>query len=284
MLSPFTKGIRPFLIYLTKHYRAMNHSIRMLILVCLALQTALSAQAANLNLLKSTPVGSWQLRRELHTDDRGKQTIQETRTSLLGKEKRDGVDHVWIEMVTESFNVRKGEKGKQEGEPVIIKVLMEEKLLGGKPEDIINNMRGLGKEIIMQQGNAEPILIEEGGALGNAMMQAVGAEIKYDFKELAKENVETPAGKFNSKVIEGSGTTEIKIVFRTMRINGTSKQWMSDKVPFSIVKMESSSETGGKVSKVQGEVVEFGMSGAVSRIKGEPQRMNLPSLGNLFGG
>jgi hypothetical protein len=261
----------------------MKRSFKCILFTLFALGVHTLNAAGDFSIKASTPVGSWQLRQEIHTEPNGKQSLLEVKTSLVGKEKRDNIEHVWIEMATQAYDFRKGNKGKASGERTILKILMEAKSLEGKPEDIVNNMRGMGKEMILQSGENDPIAIEEGGMMGGALLQAMGTEINYQFKELGKETVETQAGKIKAKVIEGAGSVEMKVVFKTMKVDGTTKQWITNEVPFGMVKMESTSTVSGKTSKVEGILLSFGKSGAVSEIKGTPQAVQLPGLGSLFG-
>ena len=259
----------------------MNLTIRRI--TCLITVLAVSSTAAfsaGYDLISSTPVGSWQLRQEVTTDHKGKQQLSEIKTSLVGEENRGGVDYVWVEMSMKAYKMKKGGKDKQTGDKTVIKVLLEKSLLKGKPEDVFNNMRGLGKEIIMQQGDADPMKIEEGGMLGGAMMQSLGMEIDYKFQDKGSEKVEVPAGNIKCKVVEGAGSVTAKIVFKTIKVDGTVKQWMAD-VPFGIVKSEGTSTMDGKTSTTSAILLEYGKSGAVSEITKEPQ--SLPGLGGLFG-
>jgi len=262
----------------------MNATIRRLttLLTMLAV-TSTAAFSANYDLAKSTPIGSWQLRQELTTDASGKQQLSEIRTSMVGAEKREGVDYVWVEMAIQQFKVKKGVKGNPNGNATIVKVLLEKSLMSGKPEEVFNNMRGMGKEIIMQTGDSEPMKIEEGGMMGGALMQALGMEIDYQFKDAGSEKLDTPSGKVACKIMEGQGSVTAKIVFKTIRVDSKIKQWLSDDVPFGIVKSEAANTTDGKTSTVEGKLLEFGKSGAVSQIKGEPKSLEIPGLGKLFG-
>ena len=232
--------------------------------------------------LKSTPVGSWQLRQMINTDEKGKQTLQEMRTSLVGQEKRGKTEYLWVEIATDSFKMKKGQKGKQIGEHTVVKILMEKSLLQKDPEDVFSNLQGLGEEIIMQSGDQDPVKIEAGGMM-SGMMQSMGPEIDYSFKKLGDETIEVPAGKIKCKVVEGEGSVEMKIVFKTIHVDSKSKQWTSDKVPFGIVRMDSVSITSGKESKMESVLLAYGDSGAKSEIKGQPQSMKMPSLGDIFG-
>lgn len=263
----------------------MNILSKRLITVAVTLCiTASSLFSASYNLQKSTPVGSWQLRQELTIDSRGHTQMNEIKTSVVGKESREDVDYLWVEMAMDAFRVKDGAKGRSTGEHVVIKVLVEKSLFKGSAEDVFSNLRGLGSEIIMQTGDSEPILIENGGMIGGAMLQALGTEINYQFDETGSEKITVPAGKFKCKIVEGSGTVETKILFKTLRIKSDSKQWTSDKVPFGIVKIESTSTMNGEMTTVKAELLDFGKSGAESEIKATPQKLEIPSLKSLFGG
>jgi hypothetical protein len=246
------------------------------------LVSSLSLSAKEIDIMKFTPVGSWQLREHIMTDHKGKQTYQEFRTSLIAEEKRAGVDYVWVEIVVDNYKMKKGAKGKKVGETMVMKILMERSIMKGDPSHVINNLRGLGKEIIMQTGDQEPMIIEEGGMMAGALMKAFGVEVNYQFDETGKEAVETPKGKIKCQVMEGSGTTQMRGMFGSKTVNSEVKQWLSTDVPFGIVKSVSSDDMDGKKSKMELNLLDYGKSGAVSQIKGTPQK--LPGLGDLFGG
>ncbi|MCG8528652.1 MAG: hypothetical protein MI748_19900 [Opitutales bacterium] len=257
----------------------MKNVLLPLSLTCI-LFTSLSA--VNYNLKKSTPVGSWQVREEITTDEKGKQSVQVIKTALVDKEKRGGVAYVWFEVNSDTFKMKKGKKGKQQGDTMRMKFLVEEKLLNGNPEEIMSNLSGVGKEIIMQTGDQDPMVIEEGGMMGGAMLQAMGASIDYKFDDKGSEKVSVPAGSFKCRVIEGSGNVEMKVLFKKMSVQSTSKQWMSESVPFGIVKAETTAVTNGKTTTTSVQLLEYGKSGAKSEITGTPQKM--PGLGDIFGG
>jgi len=262
----------------------MNKTILRLatLLTMLAVSTT-AAFSASYDFAKSTPVGSWQLRQEITLDEKGKGQLMEIKTSMVGEEKRADVDYVWIELAMNSFKYKNGKKGAAAGETTLVKILIEKAMLKGNPEDIVNNLRGMGKEIIMQQGDADPMKIEEGGMLGGALMQALGMEVDYQFNESGSEKVETAAGSYKCKVVEGTGSVTAKILFKTIKVDSTVKQWLCNDVPFGIVKSETSSTTDGKTSTTSAILLDSGMKGAVSQIKGEAQSLSVPGLSDLFG-
>ena len=263
----------------------IQHSGKLVRLICgIACALFLSqASADTIKIGQNAEVGSWQLRQEITTDQRGKQNAQEVRTSIVGEEKRDGVSYLWVEMVMQPYSVDKKGKQKPSGERMIIKTLVEKEVFADDIATVFNNLRGIGKEMIIQQGDADPMMIEEGGMMADALLKSMGSDVKFDFKETGREKVSTPAGEFNTRIIDGNGTMEMKVFVKTIRVNSRSRQWVSDKVPFGIVKYETESEMDGKVSKVSGAIIEYGTSGATSLITKQPQKLQMPSL-PFFGG
>ncbi len=264
-----------------KQYTYLYHRIFLTLFISLA--ATFSAFGVKINFEKSTPVGSWQIRQEMMTDEKGRQTMQEIKTSLLGEEKREGKDHYWMELVIQNHNVRKGKVSKT-GDRSIVKVLVEADVLNGDLSKVINNLTGFGKEIIMQTGDADPMKIEQGGMMGSMLMQAMGIKVDYDFEETGSETVNVEGGKFKTRVIEGSGSVQSKIMFQTINVQSETKQWVSEEVPFGMVKSESRIDTNGEITTSTAQLMEYGKSGAFSEIKGEPQSLQIPNLQGLFGG
>jgi hypothetical protein len=264
--------------------RQINMFKTILTSLLLVLATAFSpAQAASIdfNLLSATPIGSWQEREESTVNHKGKETVTVMRSSLLGTETRNGKNYYWIEMAMESFKVSKKGKRKQDGDRVILKTLVAAESLKGDPGNVLTNLRGFGEEIIMQSGKEDPMRMSGSGGLFAGMMQAMGTEVNYDFKSMGNETVTVPAGQFATKKINGSGTTETKIVFKKIKIVSENTAWMSEKVPFGIVKAEGTSTLNGKKSTHSSKLLSYGTSGAKSEITKQPKDM--PKLGNLFG-
>ncbi len=245
----------------------------------------LSAQAGtSLKLLEATPVGSWSLREETTTDHRGRATVNVIRTSMLSKEERNGQTYYWVEMVNENFKV-KGDKRKPVGERMVVKSLMSEQFLSGDPANAIQNLRGFGEELIVQNGNSQPMRISGAGGFAEGLMKGMGAEINYNFSEQGNESVTVPAGSFDTKVLVGEGSTEMKVIFKKITVASKTTSYFSDKVPFGIVKADGESVTNGKVSTHSTRLLEYGRSGAQSQMTGEPQDMpNMPNIGDILGG
>lgn len=248
-------------------------------LLCLALPA--SAAEINFNLLKSTPVGSWQEREQITTDHRGRTTATVMRSALLGEETRNGKQYYWVEMALQSYKVSKKGKRSKDGDKVILKSLVPATALQADPANALTNLRGFGEEIIMQSGKEQPMRVTGGGGLMSGMMQAMGTEVNYDFAEVGQESVTVPGGTFATTKITGSGSTQTKVVFKTIRVESDSTVWISENVPFGMVKSVGTSTTNGKQSTHADELLAFGLSGAESQITGEPQ--DLPNLGNIFG-
>jgi len=228
----------------------------------------------------STPIGSWQEREQIQTDAKGKQTVMVMRMSLLGEEKRNGEVYVWVENEINSFKMKK--KGrKQTGDPIYVKVLMKKSLFEGDVINSLNNLNNFAAEVIMQTGDNPPMRMSGTASMGS-MMQALGIQVEYDIKADGNESVEVPAGSFDCRRFRGQGQTTAKVMFKTLTVESKSTQWISNKIPFGIVKTVTDDLVNGKATHSESLLMAFGSSGATSKIHGEPREM--PSIGNLFGG
>lgn len=246
--------------------------------------TTAAAEGLDFNFLEATPIGSWQLREDTSIDHKGRQTVTETRSSLVGEEERDGQKHYWLEMAMQSFKVKRG-KRKPTGDTIIFKSLVPESALQDDPANAVNNLRAFGKEMIMQNGNSDPILFSGAGGMAESMMQAMGTEITYSYDYLGDEEVTVKAGSFPAHKIEGSGATEMKVVFKTFSVTSSNTAWISDQVPFGMIKSVGESISNGKKSTHSSELIEYGDSGATSQITKTPEAMpEMPNLKDLFGG
>ena len=239
-------------------------------------------QALAVNLVESAPIGSWQVRETIDVSPKGKQTGSTVKTSMIGKEERDGELHYWIEMYATSFKVKKNGKRKKTGKPVVMKSLIPASVLTDDPENVFNNLRAFGVETIVQSGNEDPMRITKGNGFLASVMSGTNMEIKYNFEELGNESVEVSAGKFSAKKMKGEGNASMKVALRKYTIESTSTVWLSDDVPFGIVKLEGVTTTNGKTSSQTAELLEYSTSGAVSAITKTPRDM--PSIPNIFGG
>ena len=238
------------------------------------------AKSVNFDIMKSTPIGSWQLREDINIDHKGRQSVIQIRSSLLSSEVREGQKYFWIEMVMDSFKVKKNGDRKKDGDQMVMKTLVAESAMSGDPANVMTNLRGFGTEIIMQSGESDPMRLTGDGGMFDSMMQAMGTEVNYNFSELGDESVTVAAGDFDARKVQGSGVTETKVLFKKLRIESESTVWMSTKVPFGIVKSVGTSITNKKKSTHSSELLEFGVSGATSLITKEPQDM--PNLGDMF--
>ena len=255
----------------------------MLVVVLLTmLATPAFSEGLNYNFLGSTPIGSWQLREDITTDHKGRQTIAETRSSLVGEEARDGEKHYWIEMEMNTFKVKKG-KRKPSGDTIIFKSLVAESAFKDDPANAMNNLRAFGKEIIMQSGDENPIRMTGAGGMAESMMQAMGTEISYSYNFVGDEDVTVKAGSFPARKIQGTGTTEMQVLFKKISVTSSNTAWLSDQVPFGMVKAEGESVTNGKTSTHSSELLEYGDSGAVSKITKTPDELPaMPDLKDIF--
>lgn len=241
-----------------------------------------SSEVLNFNFLEATPIGSWQLREDTSIDHKGRQTIALTRSSLVGEETRDGEKHYWIEMQLDTFKVKK-DKRKPKGDTIIFKTLVAESAFNDDPANAVNNVRAFGKEIIMQTGDQDPIRITGAGGMAESMLQAMGTEISYSYDYIGDEEVTVKAGSFATRKIQGTGATEMKVVFKKISVTSSNTAWLSDQVPFGMVRSEGESITNGKTSTHSSELLEYGDSGAVSQITKTPEELPaMPSMKDML--
>jgi hypothetical protein len=239
------------------------------------------AKGVQFNMLASTPIGSWQIRENVDTNHKGKQTGSTIKTSLLSSEMRDGEKHYWVEMVMDTYKISKKGKRKKQGDQAVIKSLVPASLMNGDPANVMGNLRGFGKETIIQSGKGDPTRISGSGGFLGGMMKSMGIEIKFDFNTVGSESINVPAGDFSSEKIQGTGTADGKILFKKFHIESDTSVWMSKKVPFGTIKILSTSVHNGKKSRSDSELLDFGLSGAKSLITKEPKDM--PQMPNIFG-
>lgn len=245
----------------------------------LILISQLGSAATADEFLRATPVGSWQAREEITTDAKGKQTVMVVKTSLVESVNYEGAPHYWVESVMESFKIKKG-KRKPVGKPMVIKALVDASMMSSKPQNVAGNLQKYGREIIMQQGDQDPMRISEGGAFAQMMMKSMGVKVDYDYQDGGEKTVDVPAGQFKCTNLKGKGNTEVKILVQTLRVQGEVETCVSERVPFGIVYYQSRSTTNGKTSTTEAKLTEFGKSGAVSRITKAP--VDAPQMPKLF--
>lgn len=226
---------------------------------------------------KSTPIGSWQLREDTQTDHNGKQHVSVIRTSLLGEETLEGKSHYWIEMEMDRYQIEKDTR-KKDGDSIIIKTLVEKSSLQTDLANVFHNLRGFGREIIIQNGDKDPIRFSHAGVLADMMAKSLGIQIQYHYTTDSKETVAVPAGSFLAQKMTGQGSTEFKILLKNMKINSKNISWISDSVPFGIIRMKSENEVDGKLEKYESTLIKYGKSGAVSKITKEIQSIPIPKL------
>jgi len=252
-----------------------------LVLAALTIPEA-RAEQLPIDVLEATPVGSWQLRETTTTDHKGRTQMLVTRTSLVGEEKRDGKLHLWIEMEHQNYKIKKKGARKREGDPMLLKVLVDKTALEGDPANVINNLSGWGVEVIFQKGDEDPMRITNAGSMAQGIMQSMGMKVDYDFSVIGDETISTAAGEFATTKIAGKGSTEVSLFIKTLRVESESEMWLSADMPFAIVQMTDQSTVNGKRSTSQSTVIEFGRSGAKSKITKEPKDLEMPNL-NPFG-
>jgi hypothetical protein len=250
--------------------------------IALSAPGAVADDAIDFDFLASTPVGSWQEREQV-VQDGGKETVTVVRVKYLGDEERGGETFAWIETEMSNFKVKKGQR-KPQGEPMAVKFLMKKSLLEGDVVNAVGAFSDLAAEIVMQTGDSQPMRIKGAGSMMDAMTQAMGFQMEYDFSRDGSETVTVPAGTFDCDRYLGQGTSTVKVMIKTITVDSRSTQWLSDEVPFGIVKVVSDDTVNGKPQHSESQLLAFGTSGATSVITGEPQDLEMPSLGGIFGG
>lgn len=254
-----------------------------LVVALTAAVTMVDAGTLEFDFEKSTPVGAWQEREQV-TEEGSKTTITVMKIKYLGDEERGGDAYSWVETEVSSFKIKK--KGRtQRGDTAYVKILLKKSLLHGDVVNSIGNFSGIASEIIMQTGDNPPMRIKDAGAMMGGFAQAAGLQINYEFSKEGSESVTVPAGGFECDRYRGSGTATIDLMIKKMTVESRSTQWISDDVPFGVVKVISDDVINGKTQHSETTLTSFGRSGAVSMVTGEPQDMpEMPSLGKMFGG
>lgn len=264
----------------------MRSRIRKALGLVFALTTAVTMVTAGtleFDFEKSTPVGAWQEREQV-TEQGSKTTITVMKIKYLGDEERGGEAYSWVETEVSSFKVKKNGR-KQQGDTAYVKMLLKKSLLQGDVVNSIGNFTEIASEILMQTGDNPPMRIKDAGAMMGGFAQASGLQISYEFSKDGSESVTLPAGNFECDRYRGSGSATIDLMIKKMTVESRSTQWISDEVPFGVVKIISDDVINGKTQHSETALTSFGSSGAVSMITGEPQDMpGMPSLGKMFGG
>ncbi|BFM05674.1 hypothetical protein [Halioxenophilus aromaticivorans] len=221
---------------------------------------------------KSTPVGSWQVREEITTNHKGKQELTVIKTSLLSKTEYNGAPHYWVEMEMASYKL-KNDKRKAKGKPVVMKALVDASVANGEVANVMGNINKYGREIIFQTGDDAPIRIEQSGLIGQTMLQSLGTKVSYQFSKVGEQSLKVPAGTIACTAYQGTGSTEINIVIKKIRVDSDNETCLSDKIPFGVVQAVADMTSNGKPSKTESVLIEYGKSGAVSKITQEPKSM-----------
>ena len=139
ILKDFNEGTMNFLI---------QRLVTLVVFISIA-SAAAHAEQPSFDLLASSPTGSWQLREDIDTNHKGKQTVSVIKTSILGSEVRNGKTFYWVEMGMDIFKVNKKGKRKAKGKRTIVKSLIAEEVLSGESANVMQNIRGFGEEVIL---------------------------------------------------------------------------------------------------------------------------------------
>lgn len=251
----------------------MRKANRLVLMLLLAAAAPAGADRPSFNVTEVTPVGSWAEREQVTVNQRGRKSVTVMRQKMLQKTQVEGETHYWVETEVDNYKVSKKGQRKRQGDAVVMKVLLPASALNGDPGNILNNLGGYGKEIIMQAGDAQPMRIREGGMMAGMMLKAMGVKVEYQFASAGNEKVTVPAGEFKAEKFTGSGSVETRVLMSKMSVQSDSQFWLSRDVPFGMVKMSSVETVNGKPQTTEAHLAAYGNSGATSAISGEPMDM-----------
>lgn len=255
------------------------------LVVLIAFSSIGHSKEGGVDFVSASPVGSWQLREQITTNHKGKRSGNTIRTSMVGKEQRDGETHYWVEVAMQNFKISKKGKRKNKGKRVVMKSLMPESQFTADPENVLSNLRNFAVETIIQTGKEEPMRIPDTGGMLASAMQLSNVDIKFDFEPLGKETIRVQAGEFEANKSRGQGSTVVNAIIKKIRIKSDMINWYSNSVPFGLIKMEGTTTNNGKISNEVTELLEFASSGAESEITRPAKDMpQAPGLDGLFGG
>lgn len=180
--------------------------------------------------------GAWAAYRVQTGEEEGAPETLTWKIACVGTEKVGDQDGIWLEVETDMPESDVKEKSQ-------MKVIIKSLVVGEPGEE--QSVR----KMIMQAGNQPPMMMN---------VSTTGGEEETQFpemKDVGTETVTVPAGTFTCRHLQGT-TDE----------GETGDIYLSDKVAlFGIVKM-----AGGRDLM---ELIDYGASGAVSQIKGEPMPM-----------
>ena len=253
-------------------------TIRLLIISLTTL--SLPPLALSFDMSKTLEVGGWQEREEITYNTKGKKTnITTVWVGIVAKEEIAGVPHVWMEMRTQTYREnRKGER-KPKGDRAIMKTSIEESALTNF-DDPFNNMRKFAKDTIIKNGNAKPMRMRAGGMMADMILKAFGASIEFNLAPSGKvETVTTAAGNFSASQFLGSGTVEMQVLIRRVRIDSEIDMWLSEDVPMGVVKQHITNTQGKKVTRIETQLLSHGTD-ATSLIDNS-EAQDMPGL-NIF--
>lgn len=225
------------------------------------------------DLEKATTVGSWQEKRSIETDARGKKKVSMTKISIVGEEKCGDATCIWMEMAMQEMN-GEGEKAKPKGDRTIMKILLERGAFKDLGANLINNFKSKAKVMIMKSGKEKPMKVPlgENSMMGN-LMGGMDVKANFDYQPQGSETVKTAAGEFTANKYLGTGSTSVVFFGKTMTSESKSTMWFDEKVPFGIVKSVIETVSNQKKTTMEEEIISFGTSGATSEITGPVEEM-----------
>lgn len=210
------------------------------------------------DLLAASPVGSWQLSREISVGRDGQRAGRISRTSMLGEELRDGVKHYWVEIASQPIRVEANGDNVADGDKFIVLSLVPEPILRCAKESLLN-LSQHAVDSVVQMGDQAParIAVDDGSSKTSSVRSNRSSQRITD--------LEAEPLQLNTKVFE---TLKLNIFRRInndkAKVNARSDLvlWYSNAVPFGIIKTEGTSVINGEPKKSTREILEFSLTGA----------------------
>lgn len=235
-------------------------------LLALCVRSARPQGQILLDVIGSTPVGSWQLREQTVTKEDGSKRVLSIKTSHVAEETRGGEPWDWIELEMKLTRVNK--KGKaEEDPPIIAKLLLRRWYFQLDAGNVLLNPASLAQEVILQEAGKPPVRFYGKGL--EKVRGLLGLENKFKWTQVGSEPVSISAGTFDSVHLHGEGTADTKALLRKVQVGTTADFWYCMTVPFSHVRGEIKNPNGKSETWIS-ELKSFGASGAVSQITGKP--------------
>lgn len=199
-------------------------------------------------------VGSW-VEMTLTVEEEGKTGSGSVKVSCIGKERRAGVDHLWIEIVR-----AKGKKRR------VLKILLPESAVATSDDPL-----SLAAEVVYQDAG-KSAMNASGSQLASLveLLKTIQGDTPLQHASSGKETIELPGGK-SAPAERLKGATAVTLPGRA-ETRVQSEIWTVREVPFGIAKrVVTTTEGSGATATRKVETTALaasGTTGAATEIKG----------------